>query len=83
MVDAADLKSASRKRVGVRVPSWAPFLKGWIPIFPFGVKGDKTSSIFVLRLVHILNRSGRNSAHKLLFFVVRRAVFGDFAPIPI
>ena len=24
MVDAADLKSASRKRVGVRVPSWAP-----------------------------------------------------------
>ena len=24
MVDAADLKSASRKGVGVRVPSWAP-----------------------------------------------------------
>ncbi len=26
MVDAADLKSASRKRVGVRVPSWAPLV---------------------------------------------------------
>ena len=24
MVDAADLKSATRKGVGVRVPSWAP-----------------------------------------------------------
>ncbi|SVB59509.1 uncharacterized protein METZ01_LOCUS212363, partial [marine metagenome] len=24
MVDAADLKSASREGVGVRVPSWAP-----------------------------------------------------------
>ena len=24
MVDAADLKSASRKGVGVRIPSWAP-----------------------------------------------------------
>ena len=26
-VDAADLKSASRKGVGVRVPSWAPPLR--------------------------------------------------------
>ena len=25
MVDTTDLKSVSRKRVGVRVPSWAPF----------------------------------------------------------
>lgn len=25
MVDAADLKSADRKVVGVRVPSWAPW----------------------------------------------------------
>ena len=24
MADAADLKSASRKGVGVRIPSWAP-----------------------------------------------------------
>ena len=30
MVDAADLKSASRKRVGVRVPSWAPLFS---PVF--------------------------------------------------
>lgn len=37
MVDAADLKSAGRKAVGVRVPSWAPgsygFFKAFTPVF--------------------------------------------------
>ena len=34
MVDAADLKSASRKGVGVRIPSWARLIQRdwWLPI---------------------------------------------------
>ena len=63
MVDAADLKSASRKRVGVRVPSWAPLFPP-LPCFcclqkclqEFGIVPLNHPSIFSSHLHRVVIR---------------------------